>query len=87
MPLMLGVDKKRMKAEFDLVFKKAQRYAAVQERLISPEATFPPIGRSLVYRFGAFHSLLQIALMHGLPDDIAPEQVRYALYSVIICIW
>ena len=78
-----GNDKKHMTTEFDLAFSRAQRYAAVQERLISPEATYPPIGRSLAYRFGAFQLLSQIALMHGLPKDIAPEQVRYALYAVI----
>jgi hypothetical protein len=78
-----GYAKDRMKREFDLAFSRAQRYAAVQERLISPEATYPPIGRSLAYRFGAFQVLSQISLMHGLPEDIAPEQVRYALYSVI----
>ena len=78
-----GSNKKHMKAEFDLAFTRAQRYAAVQERLISPEATYPPIGRSLAYRFGAFQSLSQMALMQGLPKDITPEQVRYALYAVI----
>ena len=35
------------------VEERARRYAAIQERLISPEGTFPPIGRSLSYRFGA----------------------------------
>ena len=30
--------------------KRAQRYAAVLERLIAPDGTFPPIGRSLAYR-------------------------------------
>lgn len=78
-----GNEEKRMKMAFDLAFSRAQRYAAVQERLISPEATYPPIGRSLAYRFGAFQVLSKIALMHGLPEDISPEQVRFALYSVI----
>jgi hypothetical protein len=30
-----------------VVLERAQRYAAIQERMISPEATFPAIGRSL----------------------------------------
>src|SRR5207302_7829765 len=29
------------------VLERARRYAAIQERLISPDGTFPPIGRSL----------------------------------------
>lgn len=62
---------------------RAQRYAAIQERLISPEGTYPAIGRSLAYRFGAFQVLAQMALLHQLPDPIAPAQVRGALTAVI----
>ena len=67
----------------DRVRKRAVRYAAVQERLISPEGTFPPIGRSLAYRFGAFQLLAQMALRRELPDGVAPAQVRCALTAVI----
>jgi hypothetical protein len=35
------------------VTRRAQRYAAVQERLIGPDGSFPAIGRSLAYRCGA----------------------------------
>ncbi len=65
------------------VLARARRHAAIQERLISPEGTFPPIGRSLAYRFGAFQLLAQVALMRQLPDDVAPAQVRCALTAVI----
>jgi hypothetical protein len=65
------------------VLERARRYAAIQERLISPEGTFPPIGRSLCYRFGAFHLLADIALRHALPDEVSPEQVRCALTAVM----
>lgn len=65
------------------VLARAQRYAAIQERLISPEGTFPPIGRSLAYRFGAFQVLAQMALLDRLPPDLAPSQVRAALTAVI----
>jgi len=68
---------------YKTVLKRAQRYAAVQERLISPEATYPPVGRSLAYRFGAFQSLSQIALMQQLQGNIKPQQVRSALFNVI----
>lgn len=60
-----------------------RRYAAIQERMISPEGTFPPVGRSLVYRFGAFQHLSQMALQKNLPDGIHPAQVRCALTAVI----
>ncbi len=68
---------------YDRVLARAQRYAAIQERLISPEGTFPAIGRSLTYRIGAFHLLEQIALQHALPEEIAPAQVRCALTAVM----
>jgi hypothetical protein len=66
-----------------LVHERAQRYAAIQERMISPEATFPAIGRSITYRFGAFHLLADISLRRQLPSPVAPEQVRSALTAVM----
>jgi hypothetical protein len=68
---------------YDILLKRSQRYAAIQERLISPEATFPPVGRSLAYRFGALQLLSKIAFMHALPPEVKPAQVRAALYAVI----
>jgi hypothetical protein len=65
------------------VEQRAKRYAAVQERLIAPDGSFPPIGRSLAYRFGAFHLLAQMALRGALPDGVSPSQVRGALTAVI----
>jgi hypothetical protein len=65
------------------VFKRAQRYAEIQERLISPEGTFPPVGRSLAYRCGAFQLLSQVALQKQLPGYIKPAQVRSALTAVM----
>jgi hypothetical protein len=62
---------------------RAQRYAAIQERMISPEATYPAIGRSLAYRFGAFHLLADMSLRQQLPEGISPEQVRCALTAVM----
>jgi hypothetical protein len=62
---------------------RARRYAAIQERMISPQGTFPPIGRSLCYRFGAFHLLAEMALRRELPEDVSPEQVRSALTAVM----
>lgn len=71
------------KKNYDLALAHIKRYAAVQERLISPEGTYPPIGRSLAYRFGAFQALSLVALMHELPEEIKPQQVRSALYTMI----
>src|SRR5437867_11155571 len=62
---------------------RAARYAAVQERLIAPDGSFPPIGRSIAYRCGALHALAQAALRHRLPDGVSPAQVRGAVTAVI----
>ncbi len=62
---------------------RARRYAAILERLVGPDGTFPAIGRSLAYRCGAFHLLAQMALRHALPDGVTPAQARGALTAVI----
>ncbi|MCH7413149.1 DUF2264 domain-containing protein [Belliella sp. R4-6] len=88
-PMILDVTKtllevgKGNKGEFELFLKRARRYAAIQERLISPEGTYPVIGRSMAYRFGAFQALSQIALWEELPQEIAPSQVRGALMAIV----
>lgn len=74
---------KKYERTSELVLKRAKRYADIQEKLISPEGTFPAIGRSLPYRFGAFQLLGQMALQHNLSEYLAPEQVRSALSAVI----
>jgi len=65
------------------ILQRAIRYAAIEERLISPEGTYPAIGRSLAYRFGAFQVLALMALRKQLPERVSPEQVRGALTAVI----
>ena len=74
---------KKYEKTFETVLKRAKRYADIQERLISPEGTFPAIGRSLPYRFGAFQLLAQMALQHRLSEELNPAQVRSAISAVI----
>lgn len=62
--------------------KRCQRYAEQLERMISPEGTFPPIGRSLTYRTAAFQPLALMALRHNLPTKVTPGQARAALTAV-----
>lgn len=65
------------------VIGRARRHAEVLERLISPEGTYPVIGRSSSYRFGAFHVLSMMALRRQLPDSTPPAAVREALGCVV----
>lgn len=65
------------------ILGRAKRYAAVQEKLISPEGTYPVVGRSSVYRFGAFQHLSMVAWLGELPKDTSPASVRSALTAVV----
>ena len=62
---------------------RAQRHAAVLERLISPEGTLPPVGRSLAYRCGVLHGLAHVAWLGKLPPPMVPAQVRGAMTAVM----
>ncbi|MGH7981413.1 MAG: DUF2264 domain-containing protein, partial [Limisphaerales bacterium] len=62
---------------------RARRYAEILERLIAPDGTFPSMGRSTTYRFGALQSLAQIALMEELPERVGPAQVRCAMTAIM----
>jgi len=63
--------------------KRLGRYAAQLERMISPEGTYPVIGRSIAYRFGSFHALADAAWLHLLPASLNPAQVRCGMTAVI----
>ncbi len=75
--------KKMNKQRADIYMKRSVRYAAVLERFISPEGTYPPIGRSLAYRMGAFQVLSQMSLLKRLPGEVKPAQIRCALTAVM----
>jgi hypothetical protein len=79
----LGPAASRWQALRAPILDRARRYAAIQERLISPDASFPAIGRSLAYRFGVFQHLAEISLRHELPEAVSPAQVRSALTAVM----
>jgi len=65
------------------VLARARRYAAIEERLIAPDGTFPAVGRSIAYRCGAFHLLALLALGRELPEPLTGPQVRCALTAVM----
>lgn len=60
------------------------RYSAILERMISPEGTYPVLGRSITAcRTGVFHCLAQDALKGTLPVELTPGGVRSAMMAVI----
>ncbi len=70
-------------ARWERSLARAKRYADVQERFIGPDGGFPPLGRSLPYRCGAFHHLAFMAWRGWLPPTQENGQVRNALGAVI----
>ncbi len=73
----------RFSEAHDIELQRAKRFAVVQERLIAPDGTFPSLGRSTTYRFGALQTLAQIAWQKQLPESIKPAQVRCAMTAAI----
>lgn len=67
----------------DKQLRRQQRFAEQLERLISPEGTYPCVGRSICYRFGVFHSLAHTCYYHRLPEKVSPAQVRCAMTAVM----
>ncbi|MCU1324442.1 MAG: hypothetical protein JWM43_4091 [Acidobacteriaceae bacterium] len=65
------------------IIHRAQRYAAIQERTINIDGSYPPIGRSIAYRCGAFQLLADVARRHLLPEGVTAGQVRAALTAVM----
>ena len=63
--------------------KRAQRYALILERLISPEGTFPVFGRSIPYRMAAMQPLALLAWYQQMPKELTNGQVRAALTQVM----
>ena len=80
--MMHGVDH-----EWDAMLEREERRlaraAAIQERLIGPDGSFPVLGRSIAYRCGAFSTLAHAALVGILPTGLSPAQVRSALWAAI----
>ena len=62
---------------------RAARYASVLERMIGPDGSYPILGRSICYRFGAFQMLSQAALQHSLENHLSYAGVRCGLTAVI----
>ena len=64
------------------VVKRMQKYSVILERFISPEGTFPVVGRSIPYRMAVFQPLAQLAWRKQLPQELHNGQVRSGLTAV-----
>ena len=68
---------------YNRALKRAQKFAIILERFISPEGTFPVIGRSTPYRLAALQPLALMAWYGKLPKELSDGQVRAALTQVM----
>ena len=88
-PMMLDIiavmkDKEPEIAEMEAeILSRAQRYGEILEKMIAVDGSYPPLGRSITYRFGVFQLLSQLSLNEQLPESLNPAQVRTALTAVI----
>ena len=70
------------KNRLEVVRKRMQKYAVILERFISPEGTYPVVGRSIPYRMAVFQPLAQLAWRKQLPKELSNGQVRSGLTAV-----
>lgn len=88
-PMMVEVVEMCKKHKFstpislDLAVKRMNRFNTILERFISPEGAYPAVGRSVIYRMGAFQTLAMSAWKYGLPKDLTNGSVRSALTCVM----
>ena len=64
------------------VRKRMQKWSVILERFISPEGTFPVVGRSIPYRMATLQPLALLAWRKQLPKELHEGQVRSALTAV-----
>jgi len=82
--LIRATDKERngAKNRLEVVRKRMQKYSVILERFISPEGTYPVVGRSIPYRMAVLQPLAQLAWREQLPEDLHNGQVRAAITAV-----
>lgn len=68
---------------YSKVTNRLKRLGITLERMISPEGTFPVIGRSITYRTAILQPLALLAWKGWLPDELCNGQVRAAMSAVI----
>jgi hypothetical protein len=80
---VVGDEAAEWKTFREKVRERLTRFAAIEERLIAPDGSYPIIGRSIAYRCGALHGLALAARRKMLPKEVSPARARVALTRVI----
>ena len=72
------------KGYVEMARKRLRRFADLQERMISPEGTFPMAGRSICYRFGALQGLALAATLGPEFHPASDGAIRAAMTAVLV---
>jgi hypothetical protein len=67
---------------YNLFIKRMVRYSEFLERLIAPDGSFPPFGRSVVYRSACFQSLAHTVFINNISSKLSLGQIKAALTAV-----
>ena len=85
--MVITVANKHGLSDFDyyenLEIPRLQRYAVLQERMISPDGTYPVWGRTLICRTGVFHALAETVYRDLLPPILYEGGVKAAMTAVL----
>ena len=71
------------KNRLEVVTERMQKYGVILERFISPEGTFPVVGRSIPYRLAVLQPLAMLAWQKTLPKELSNGQVRAGITAVM----
>jgi hypothetical protein len=75
---VLGEEAKR-----EIAIKRMTQYSEFLESIISPDGSYPPLGRSIAYRFAAFQPIGHCVLLNRISTQHSYGQLRRALTSVM----
>ena len=78
-----GDQRNTAKSRLPIVQKRMQKYSVILERFISPEGTFPVVGRSIPYRLAVLQPLAMCAWQQILPQELHNGQVRAGITAVM----
>ncbi|MBR4242496.1 MAG: DUF2264 domain-containing protein [Bacteroidaceae bacterium] len=78
-----GDNRNGAKNRLGVVMKRMQKYSVILERFISPEGTFPVVGRSIPYRLAVLQPLALLPWLKELPKELHNGQVRCGITAVM----
>jgi len=67
----------------DKAFERCIKYTEFLERIVNPDGSYPPLGRSITYRFGAFHALAYSIYNERISSQHTYPQLKRLLTKVL----